>query len=404
MTNQRPAGIRSWLPHKAVALAVVTALCLAALAHSGLAQDPPPVVVKIEQDKPNVEAVVLAVDTSRVHAQPSFPGRMSYGLNVDGKRLTFGSGSATTTVKIDNQILQPAVGAQPLPPGPRGQKRIGVSSTFIHNNVHITQIMEVVPGKPGGKPQPGQKRLLDTLLIRYLIENKDTQAHSVGVRMFMDTYCWTNDGCLFASPTTHPNRILDGVELKDKNVPQYAQILQMPNLANPGWVAHFTFRIGRLEPPSRVVFTGLGANSDGWNVQVMQAMGDSAACFLWDPVMVPAGGKRELAFAQGQGIATSPESEAAVSLALGGSFEPGKRFTVMAYVDGPATGQSLTLDLPPGMELIEGERVQAVPAGNEGRSLVVWQGRVQRLGTFPVRVRSSTGVTYTSTVTVERPK
>src|SRR5262249_55031326 len=146
------------------------------------------------------------------------------------------------------------------------------------------------------------KRQMDTLLIRYLIENKDTQPHDVGVRVRIDTFCWTNDGCLFASPEKHPGKLLDGVTLKGKDVPDYMQILQNNDLRNPGWVAHFTFKVGRYDSPSRVACTRHGAGENGWDVQVIQAMGDSDVVFYWDPVKIPAGGKRELAFAHGQGI------------------------------------------------------------------------------------------------------
>jgi hypothetical protein len=326
---------------------------------------------------------------------------MSYGLTVDGKRLTFSTGSARTSLRIDGQNLFPGVAQRPLGPGPRGKPRHGVISTFNHAGVHITQVMEVVPGKPSAKPRPGQKRQMDTLLIRYLIENKDTRPHAVGVRVRIDTFCWTNDGCLFASPEKHPGKILNGVQLKGKDLPDYLQILQNPSLQNPGWVAHFTCRVGRYEPPSRVVLTSHGAGEDGWNIQVIQAMGDSDAGFFWDPVMIAPGGKRELAFAHGQGIATSPENEGRVSVALGGSFEPGKVFTVTAYVDDPVESQHLALELPPGVELAGGKELQPVPPPDaDNRSIVMWRARVQRPGAFPLRVRSSNGVTYTKHVTV----
>jgi hypothetical protein len=358
------------------------------------------VIVKIQDEKPAIEEVSLPVD-AQVRAQPTFPGAMSYGLNIEGKRLTFSNGSARTTLKIDNAVLQPGVQNKPLGPGPRGKPRHGVTATFVHNGVHVTQIMEVVPGKPSAKPRPGEKRRMDTLLIRYLLENKDSRPHTVGVRVRIDTYCWTNDGCLFASPEKFPKRLLDGVELKGKDVPDYAQILQMNNLQNPGWVGHFTFRIGKLEPPSRVLFTWHGAADNGWDVRAMQAMGDSDAAFFWDPVMIPPGGKRELAFAHGQGIATNPENEGRVHVALGGSFAPNRRFTVTAYVEDPVESQALTLELPPGMELVRGKEMQPVPAANgENRSLVFWEARVLRPGTYPLRVRSSNGVTYTKLVSI----
>ena len=51
--------------------------------------------------------------------------------------------------------------------------------------------------------------------IHYVIENTSQKAQKVGLRVYMDTFIVDNDGCLFAAPT-EPNKILDGVELKDK--------------------------------------------------------------------------------------------------------------------------------------------------------------------------------------------
>jgi hypothetical protein len=110
-----------------------------------------------------------------------------------------------------------------------------------------------------------------------------------------------------------------------------------------------------------------------------------------------------MAYAYGVGIASSPENEGRVTMALSGSFEPKKTFTVAAYVDDPVEGQSLTLELPPGVELLEGKQVQPVPAPlGGGSSLVLWRARVRELGRFPLRIRSSTGLTQTKTVTVSR--
>src|SRR5262249_44353065 len=114
--------------------------------------------------------------------------------------------------------------------------------------------------------------------------------------------------------------------------------------------------------------------------------------------------RREMAYAYGVSLASSPENEGRVTVGLGGSFEPGKLFTISGHVDEPVEGQALTLELPPGMELVEGKAIQPVPAPTEaGSSLVVWKARVQKLGEFPLRVRSSTGVTQTKTITVTRP-
>src|SRR5438477_134601 len=70
----------------------------------------------------------------------------------------------------------------PLGKGPGGRKREGVKSVWVINNVHITQIIEIIPSKAAPKGAPGGKRHMDVMLLRYVVENKDTKAHSVGIR------------------------------------------------------------------------------------------------------------------------------------------------------------------------------------------------------------------------------
>jgi hypothetical protein len=198
--------------------------------------------------------------------------------------------------------------------------------------------------------------------------------------------------------------VLNGVELKGKGMPAYVQVLQVPNLQAPGQVCHFTLKMGnRIEGPSRMMLTNLGVCFGGWEVPAQPA-GDSAVAIFFDDKEVKPHSKREMAYAYGVSLASSPESEGRVTVGLGGSFEPGKLFTVAAQVDEPVEGQSLTLELPAGMELVEGKRTQPVPPPAEaGSSLVVWKARVQKLGDFPLKVRSSTGVTQTKTISVTRP-
>jgi 5-hydroxyisourate hydrolase-like protein (transthyretin family) len=89
---------------------------------------------------------------------------------------------------------------------------------------------------------------------------------------------------------------------------------------------------------------------------------------------------------------------------LGGSFEPGKLFTVTAHVLDPAPGQSLTLELPAGMERVEGKERQPVPAIDEdGNTMVLWKARVLNTGRFNLRIHSSTGIIQTKIITITRP-
>ncbi len=377
-----------------------------ALADAGAPR--PAVQVKIQDEKPVVVEQVLPLDPVK-HINVQHGGAMNTRLTVDNKTLHLGF--IYTVFHIDGQIVPVGqapgrleINNAPLPRRPGGKARDGNMSVFVYKNLRLTQTVEVVPTKPGPKPPPGAKRRLDAAVVRYLIENKDTKPHKVGVRANMDVFWIDNDGALFAAPN-QPGKILDGVELQGKKVPEYLQVLQRPNLQAPGEIAHFTYSLGsKFEPPTRVILTRLGAWRDAWNMNPQPAMGDSAMGMYWDPVEVKPGGKREAAYAYGQGIATNPENEGKVEVALGGSFEPGKRFTVTAYVEDPIPGQSLALELPPGMERVEGGAVQPVPpVTDDGNCLVRWQARVQRLGEFALRVRSSNGVTYTKLITVSRP-
>jgi hypothetical protein len=396
------------------ALGLLTLSLVPAALLPALADDTPvsrsPVRVTIRDDKPVVVEPVLPVDpVQRINYQ--FGGPMAFGLVVEGKRITFApAGGIMTLLKIDERILQPGLAPgrleknrAPLPPH-LGKRRIGEECIYVYNNLRITQTVEVVPGKSLVQNVPGQKRRMDTVLVRYVIENKDSRPHTLALRVFMDILIVDNDGALFAAPN-FPNKILDGVELKGKQVPDYLQVLQRPDLKNPMFVAHFSYALGReRERPDRVILTNLGAAFNSpWEMRAVPAMGDSAMGMYWETKTINPGGKRELAYAYGQGIAGNPESAGKVEVALGGSFEPGKLFSVAAYVEDPAPGQTLALELPPGMERMEGKELQPVPTPSaSGNSMVLWKARVQRTGEFALRVRSSTGVTQTKLITISR--
>ncbi len=361
-----------------------------------------PVTVKFHEPKTSVAAESTApIDpTLRVNIQGS-PG-MAYGLNAENVRLTFSNASARTTLKIDGQVVLPNAAVAQLPPKTAtGKARTGVYGTHQHGKLTITWTVEAVPSKP---TKPGEPRKLNTALVRYIIENKDTQAHTVETRVRIDTYC-NNDGALFAAPTM-PGKILDGIELKDKTLPPFVQIMQNPDVKNPINSGYFTLKLGsRMIGPDRFLCTAHGANENGWEVVVQQAMGDSDCAMYWKPVSVPPGGNVTLAYAYGTGIAATPESEGRINVSFGGSFEPGKLFTISASVDDPVSNQTLELELPSGMELVEGKRLQPIPAPAEGSasSMVLWKCRVTELGEHAIRIRSSHGTTLTRTVTISRP-
>jgi len=364
------------------------------------------VKVTIHEDQASLAEPVLPVDP--VARLRFFPANLAVRVTTEqGQPLHL---SHFPLLHVDGQAFQPGqrpggsyrrINA-PLGPGPGGKPRQGYTTTFVQEDLHIIMEAELVPTK-GVKGAKTRRR--DAMLIRYTVENKGSQAHKFGLKVYIDTFVINTDGPLFAAPTM-PGKVLDGLVLKGKTLPDYVQILQQPNLQNPGFVAHLTLHLGRpFEKPDRVVLTRHGAGGfAGWDLPAMQAMGDSALGIFWEPVEIKAGARREFAYGYGQGIVVAPENEGRVELAFGGSFEPGKLFTLAATVHDPLEGQTLQLQLPPGLERLEGKEIQPVPtpAVDNPQSLVLWKCRVIRLGAFPIVIRSSNGVTKTLTVNIEK--
>jgi hypothetical protein len=320
-------------------------------------------------------------------------------LNVDGQIYQnggfggFGKQQAGGRFEKENQPLGNTAG---------GRARQGFKSVFVANNdLRVTFTCEVVPTIPQGK---ATKRRSDSVLCRYLVENKGQKSYKFGMRIYMDVYVISNDGALFAAPN-QPGKILDGVELKGKTLPDYVQMLEQPNLQNPGFVAHLTLNLGKsLEMPERVVLTRHGIGFGQWDMQPQASMGDSACGIFWEPKEIKPGGKREFAYGYGQGVVLPPEGEGQYEVKLGGSFEPDKLFSVTAVVSDPAPGQALTLELPEGMEAVEGRLSQPVPPPPQdaANSVVMWKARVMRTGSFPLHIRSTNGMSQTKIVTVEK--
>jgi hypothetical protein len=390
-----------------IVIAVVAFIGLTSMPASTQEMSKPKFKVKITDEKTvvvDMEGSGAIDPTKRI--QFSTQGNFFNQINtMQGQTLHL---SHFPMFRINGRNLQPGQGGrfeavQRLPKGKNGKPRDGFSSVWIIDNIHITQTMELHPTKA---KKPGDKRLMNTVLISYTIENKGAATATVAARGCMDTYVIDNDGCLFAAPT-HPKKVLDGIVLKDKTLPPYVQMLQRPNLDNPGYVSHLSLNIGgKYEKVDKVVLSGLRAGFQDWEMNAVSAMGDSAISFYWPSKEMKAGSKRELAYAYGEGIAVSAENEGRFQMTFGGSFEPGKVFNVSAVVADPALGQTLALELPKGMQRLEGKEVQAVgPLTDEQEfSTVLWKCRVVEPGEYKVRIRSSTGITETKIVSITAEK
>ncbi len=309
--------------------------------------------------------------------------------------------------------------AQPLEQN-RPWQREGARSTWVYDEskLAISQVVEVVPGE--------QSHLLDTCLVRYRIENRDSKAHRLGLRFLLDTFIGSNDGVPFLIPGSPA--LCDSKHQFDSadDVPDFVQALEHEDLTKPGTVAQVQFRLGGgIDAPDRVT---LGAWPDknltryypnlrgrlrqqlsGWDVPVlpMKTMRppDSAVVIYWNERALAPGATREVGFLYGLSDLASAEGQGKLALTVGGPFLPGGTFTLTAYVRNPQAGQKVALTVPPGFEIVAGGTDQAVPLPPAGtaspNSPVTWRIRAgRRPGRHTLGVQLSSGEAQHVTVTV----
>jgi hypothetical protein len=291
----------------------------------------------------------------------------------------------------------------PLTNSPGG----GRKSVWVYDEpkVYVTQTVEIVPGAQSG--------LLDTCLVRYRLENKDTKTHKVGLRFLLDTYIGGNDGVPFLIPGSSELCATSKEFNRPEEVPDFIQACENEDLASPGTVAQIQLKVAGLESPSRVTL-GAWPNPELarkderckqektlWEVPVFPIHtlnpADSAVTIYWNEKPLQPGEAREVGFAYGLGTVAGGEGGGKLALTVGGSFVPGGEFTVTAYVNNPAPRQAVTLTLPDGFELIEGQAEQVVPPlppGAESRnSPVTWKVRAgPKEGKYTLKVQSGNAV------------
>jgi hypothetical protein len=413
-------------------------LALLGLVGRDLTLPPPPPII----DEEDEQVVELPIDPEPRLAITFQPNSMKFGLTTRSrkgdsspvKRLTFSDIGASNSacVRIDGKPYlfgrswgddeaafapgQWQAAETPLGEDIGGRKREGLRSAWAYKKppVVVTQTVEIIAGPD---PAEGGKRLLDTCLVRYHIENRDDRPHEVGLRFLLDTFIGSNDGVPFSIPGKNATLCKTQADFnRPADVPDYVEALEVPDLQNPGTVARLTLRVGRgLEAPERLslthyVYSFEVQRVDGelrarmWDVP-MQDMGwDSAAVLYWADRALPPGEAREVGFAYGLGKVTSTAG-GKLALTSGGDFVVGGEFTIIAYVNDPVPEQTVRLVLPSGLEHVLGEETQAVPApkGDVRYSLVTWKVKARRSGRFALRVQSSSGTAQTERVTIRKP-
>jgi hypothetical protein len=223
----------------------------------------------------------------------------------------------------------------------------------------------------------------------------------------------SNDGVPFTVPGL-PGLVDKSANFQaPKTIPDFLQVLEVPNLKHPGIVGFMNLKLGSgVEPPSRVLLTHWTDKLGIWDVPEKPFLdpddprlrADSAVVLYWGEKSLARGAKRELGFSYGLGSLSVAGGQLGVS--VGGSFVPHGDLTVVALVNNPVKDQKLTLKLPDGLHLLDGEsEQQAVAIAQAGaaaqQSPVTWRIRADREGTYVIEVLSSTGVAQKKRIAIK---
>jgi hypothetical protein len=271
----------------------------------------------------------------------------------------------------------------------RGHERVGWDSVWkvSADSIVVTQSVDLVPGD--------QTDLLDTVLVRYTVENQSKNQRTVGLRVMIDTFIGGNDGVPFAVPGSEgkQDRLVDTMEVFDqKDIPDFIQALERPDLKDPGTVAHLGLKLPEYEPLAQVVIArwpdSYGGKEYKWpknpdyeSMRSNSEKPDSCIFLFWPTENMNAGEVRRMAFTYGlntiSGVGGSG-GDGKIALTSGGSTRPGGEFTVTAYVKDAEDGQVVRLKLPDGFEFVKGHAAEKKVQGGGKLVQVSWRVRAAK--------------------------
>lgn len=258
------------------------------------------------------------------------------------------------------------------------------------DDIEVTQTVMIVPGD--------QTRLLDTCLVLYQVHNQSKNPRKVGLRIMLDTFIGANDGVPFAIP--NQDGLLDTMKRFDqKDIPDYIQALEYPDLKNPGTVAHLGLKLPGYEDIERMLICRWPGNKAmRWDIEPFEAMNanpdkkDSCVTLYWAYRVMNPGEKRQMAFTYGlntiSGLEAGAQGDGRLALTAGGDFRPGREFTVTAYVKNPQPGQVVTLKLPAGFAFATGHQAEQAIKGGGEYNQVSWRVRAGPAGGHTLEAES----------------
>jgi hypothetical protein len=320
-------------------------------------------------------------------------------VKIDGKEFTFG--------------LAPEHGKWTGDAKKAGEYDGGKSRTFeFSGGILVTQTVTIEPGEPVQVGPNDYKRLLNTCLIRYKIQNRDNRAHTVGLRVLMDTCIGDHDDVPFTLPGSK-DVVSTQKDFHGREVPDFVQVLEKASLRDPGTILQLNLRVSdKLEAPNRFQLTRypVSNNQDPdsknkilgrWEVPKADMGDDSSVVIYWDPKKLQPKETRELAFSYGLGSVSLGAQK--LSVTVGGATYKGGELTVLALV-ADREAKTATLDLPKGggLRLADGEQATkpVLPTRSDRPSPVSWRVIADSDGKHTINVTTDTGHAQSRRVTI----
>ncbi len=308
---------------------------------------------------------------------PSTPGD-------DNKRLTYDPNGETNGARLwldgETPVLGSRGGLTRLAHGPATMQDGRLIETWDYGDIAVEQEVSYVEGSSTGN--------VDTARIAYTLQNRGTASHNVGFMLHIDTLIGENDGVPFVVPGR--SGLTDvAVDLKGDEVPDWIQALENPALTAPGVIVNLTLRGADATAPDRLVISPWCLVDPPWEYLpsyggagkelkrcTNEEVGDSAVGLYWNPAPLAAGETREIVTYYGLGgISSTRTQNAALSLIFNSTVTQDDRFWITALVSAPKDGQTATLTLPPGIELVEGYAAEQAVTGGGDYTQVSWQAR-----------------------------
>ena len=271
--------------------------------------------------------------------------------------------------------------------------RPAVGSTWRYGTVDVSQTVEIVNAPSTGRA--------DTALFRYRIQNFGPTPRQVGVRLLLDTELNGIDGAPIRIPGRPP--LTQELDLPGQDVPSYWQAFYSLT-AQPDISAQGSLIGGEAVRPDRMVIANWVYISPSlWDYQANPAQtisSDSAVALYWLPVEVGPGQTRTVATYYGLGTFSATGELSLTGPAQlahnGADWEPNP-FPVTAYLTntGPAPLRqpALTLSLPAGLHLAEGETATKTLADVAPSDLgqTAWNVVAEAAGRYTYRVDAVSG-------------